>query len=278
MDGKIYVYVNEKKRLLTGKVSIYIGQTTKKINERAGSDGWKYIRDNKNKTCKFANAIEKWGWSSFEGKILIDNVETKEELDKLERLFIAIFDTYENGYNSTKGGGGSLGCHTSGMYGKHLSDESKKKISDSKKGKCSGENHPMYGKKHSEETKNKIKEARKKQTGENHPMHGKKLDEGRKEKLLKACEELWKTEEFRKMQSEKALGNEWAIRRKVFCVELDMTFDCINDAKKYMMDKYNQKCHNISYACNGKRETCGVIVINEEKIKLHWKYIDTVND
>ena len=278
MNGKIYVYVNEKKRILTGVVSVYIGQTTRELSERAGIDGWKYIRDNKNKTCKFANAIEKWGWDSFEGKVLMDGIETKKELDKLEKMFISIFDSYENGYNSTRGGDGSIGCHTTGMYGKEHSEETKRKISDSRKGKNTGENHHMYGKKHSEDSKEKIKEARKKQVGENHPMYGKKLNEEHKEKLRKACEDLWKTEEFKKMQSDKALGNKWATRRKVFCVELNMEFECIEEAKKYMLEKYNLKCQNISYACNGKRETCGIIVINEKKTKLHWKYIDTVND
>ena len=41
----------------------------------------------------------------------------------------------------------------------------------------------------------------------------------------------------------------------------------IEEAKKYMLEKYNLKCQNISYACNGKRETCGIIVINEKKTK-----------
>ena len=189
-----------------------------------------------------------------------------------------MFDTYETGYNSTKGGDGSLGCHTTGMSGKSLSEEHRRKISESKKGKLTGENHPMYRKHHSEEAIQKIKEARKRQTGENHPMYGKRVSEEQRKILRKAVEELWKDEEFRKMQKEKALGNDWAIRRKVLCVELNIEFESINDAKRYMMEHYNIKCQNISYACNGKRETCGTLIINDEKIKLHWKYIDTMND
>jgi hypothetical protein len=35
------------------------------------------------------------------------------------------------------------------FYGKHHSEETKKKISESRKGKLIGKNHPMYGKNHS---------------------------------------------------------------------------------------------------------------------------------
>ena len=46
-------------------------------------------------------------------------------------------------------------------YGKHLSEETKKKISDSriKNGSAKGENNPMYGKHHSKDTKEKIRNA-----------------------------------------------------------------------------------------------------------------------
>ena len=46
------------------------------------------------------------------------------------------------------------------FYGKHHSDETKKKISKNRKGKCVGENHPFYGKKHSEEELKKMSENR----------------------------------------------------------------------------------------------------------------------
>lgn len=41
------------------------------------------------------------------------------------------------------------------FYGKHHTEESKKKISQSRKGKNVGEDHPFYGKHHTEETKQK---------------------------------------------------------------------------------------------------------------------------
>ena len=49
------------------------------------------------------------------------------------------------------------------MYGKHLSEETKKKLSESQK----GENSPMYGKHLSEETKKKLSESHKGKTSSN---------------------------------------------------------------------------------------------------------------
>lgn len=47
------------------------------------------------------------------------------------------------------------------MYGKHHTEESKKKMSLSKKGKYTGEDNPFYRKKHSEESRRKMSDAHK---------------------------------------------------------------------------------------------------------------------
>ena len=46
------------------------------------------------------------------------------------------------------------------FYGKHHTEETKKKISEARKGKTQGENHPFYGKHHSQESLNKISQSR----------------------------------------------------------------------------------------------------------------------
>jgi hypothetical protein len=56
------------------------------------------------------------------------------------------------------------------LFGKHPSEESRKKMSDAH----SGENHHMFGKHHSEETIQKMSDA---QSGENHHNFGKHLSE-----------------------------------------------------------------------------------------------------
>ena len=47
------------------------------------------------------------------------------------------------------------------MYGKHHSEESRKKMREAQKGKRTGKDNPFYGKTHSEETRKKWSEARK---------------------------------------------------------------------------------------------------------------------
>jgi predicted transcriptional regulator len=87
---------------------------------------------------KFYNAIRKYGDSNFEWEI-IDTASSKKELDKKEAYYIEQYNSYEDGYNSTKEAHG-------GFYGPH-SDESKKKMSKAQSGKHNG----FYGKTHTKE-------------------------------------------------------------------------------------------------------------------------------
>lgn len=77
----------------------------------------------------------------------------------------------------------------------------------------SGENHPMYGKHHSEESKKKMREARIKfhqehpdfMLGENNPMYGKHHTEERKKMMSEKMKEYW-TDEKRIEFSKKFSG------------------------------------------------------------------------
>jgi len=71
------------------------------------------------------------------------------------------------------------------FYGKHHTEETKKKISESKSGKCTGKNNPMYGKNHTEETKIKMSENHVDVSGKNNPMYGKNHTKKSKEKISK---------------------------------------------------------------------------------------------
>ena len=153
----VYAHINK----INGK--IYVGQTCQNPKER-----WDNGRGYKGCTY-FYNAIQKYGWNSFEHEIIASNL-TKEEADNFEKLLIDKLNLLdqEYGYNLREGGShGHISEDTkqkmrdsqSGekhhMYGKHLPEETKKKISKAK----SGEKNHFYGKQHSDESKQKISEA-----------------------------------------------------------------------------------------------------------------------
>jgi group I intron endonuclease len=57
----------------------------------------------------FARAIRKYGSEAFDLSVL-QECQKADELDAAERYWIRELNTYENGYNSTLGGDGKLGC------------------------------------------------------------------------------------------------------------------------------------------------------------------------
>lgn len=123
--------INEKK---------YIGITGQNPKRRwQGGKGYKT-------QPHFWNAIQKYGWNNFKHEILFDDL-TKEEAEAKEIELIAEWKTNqpEYGYNSTTGG--------EGVHGYVITNEYLQKLRDSVK---RGVEHPMYGKHHSEETRKKI--------------------------------------------------------------------------------------------------------------------------
>lgn len=99
-------------------------------------------------SCRFYNAIQKYGWDNFKHEILFENL-TKEEAEQKEIELIGFYKSNqrEYGYN-IQNGGNSIG---------KISEETKKILSELNK----GENHPRYGKHLSAETKEKISIANK---------------------------------------------------------------------------------------------------------------------
>lgn len=112
--GIIYIAQNT----VNGK--LYIGQTTKPLGTRKQG----HLADSKRYDTNFYRAIKKYGWDSFEWKILYDNVPINK-LNAVETWSIANYDSYHKGYNSTPGGKANPVC----------SAETRKKISRSKTGK-----------------------------------------------------------------------------------------------------------------------------------------------
>lgn len=92
---KVYCYTNKQTD------EKYIGVTCKTLKQRAGKNGRDYLRSN----TKFAQAITKYGWDSFDVSIL-DTTTDDREASKLERYYIEMFESYKDGigYNKNRGG------------------------------------------------------------------------------------------------------------------------------------------------------------------------------
>lgn len=158
--------------MLENKINrkIYIGQTIRPIKTRLEEH-----RTGKSTSCQaIYNAIQKYGWDSFEKDWYECPVE---DLNFDEELLVREMGTLSpDGYNLREGGGnnGKMSEETKRkmseaqlgdkhhMFGKTLNDDHKQKISGALQGENShwygktGEKHHMFGKTHSEETKQKI--------------------------------------------------------------------------------------------------------------------------
>ena len=77
----------------------YVGQTTIGFDNRYPS-GWLY-KHSKKDTVK--HDLELYGEDSFEYTKIFKVAHSQYELDKLEAYYIDYYDSYENGYNETRG-------------------------------------------------------------------------------------------------------------------------------------------------------------------------------
>lgn len=251
---KIYKHTN----LINGKS--YIGQTSAKNPNTRWAGGSGYSRRNP----VFYNAIKKYGWENFSHEILIDNIQTLEEANKLEIELIAKYHTWIrdpecNGYNTTTGGSGR--SH-------EQSEETKQKISDSLKGRVFSEEHLA---KINKTLKRKpiicietgliyesISEAAR-QTG----IRRENIKTAINGKRLSAGGYHWAKVDDLETQKDlvELNGKCKAAKRKVICVETGEVYESITAAARWL--QVNQSA--ISGVLSGRQKT----------VKgLHWKYKD----
>lgn len=151
----------------------YIGQTTRNIEDRVGEHFFYAAKQETNH--KFYNALKKYpnkeDWLIEE----IDNTASSvEELNELEIRYIAAYDTFNSGYNSTLGGFGCSGYERSDEWKEAQSQRRKDyflteegiAFKEQQKEKFKSNNPGSYtnpsrfkGRNHTEVSKKKIAEA-----------------------------------------------------------------------------------------------------------------------
>ena len=239
--GIIYVYFNKAKYEKEGVEKYYVGQTVGTMEQRAGKDGRRYNWDNLDCNNKFANGIRKWGWNSFEGRVLEEVYE--EDLNELEKFYIEYFDSYKNGYNSTLGGEGTRG-------------------------------HNPYANK-TEEEMEEIKEKKSKSLS---IVNKKRFQDPKlREKLSIARRKCWEDQERRKKQSEtikkswenKELREKLSISQKKLWEDKEYREKQSETVKKHWKDQEYREKQNIArrkcWEDKEKRKK------QSETIKKSWK-------
>ncbi|MEN6290516.1 MAG: NUMOD3 domain-containing DNA-binding protein [Methanobacterium sp.] len=141
---------------------------------------------------------KKYGKNIFDRVIIEDNIETVELLNSKEMYYIELYDTFNDGYNSTIGGeGGGHWIYTKTedeildikrkksekLKNRIFSDETRKKMSESAKNKILTDEHKKNiseavkkrgGFPHTEKTKEKLSKI---MSGRKNPEHSKFMRE-----------------------------------------------------------------------------------------------------
>lgn len=117
--------------MVTNKANgkVYIGQTATSFARRWSRHRWDARRGNNN--C-FHAALRRYGSENFEACVLVVG-PAGEWIKDLEVRAIALYNSFNEGYNGTKGGDG--GCGSKARLGKRHTSETCAKISAARKGR-----------------------------------------------------------------------------------------------------------------------------------------------
>lgn len=270
----IYMYTNK----VNGKV--YIGQTNQGLTGRAGKEGSRYEH-----CSAFWNAIQKYGWDSFEPTILEENL-SPEEANELEVYYISFFKATDKafGYNIHKGGvdHSPVSEETHKKLSEHMKERwqqpgVKEKYSQLMKEKWADPEYRAKMKKAiqegkkptlSEEGRKRISEARKAYIAEHGtPTQGK----GHTEEARKKIAESKKGEKNPMYGKHHTQEHKDYLRKKlgtkVQCIETEEIFDSQKQAAAWAGLK---KADGIGLCCRGVQQTSGKHP--ETGQPLHWQY------
>ena len=131
--------VYQHRNLKNGKS--YIGMTSREPKKR-WNNGWGYKNN-----LRMWNDIQNSDWNKDWEHNILGQFKNKDEALNVEEIFIWLFDSTNEGYNTSSYGSSSY----------KRTDKTRRKNSES----MTGEKNPMYGKHHSEDTKRKMSEAHK---------------------------------------------------------------------------------------------------------------------
>ena len=232
---------------------VYIGITKQKCEDRWRHDGLGY----KTQT-KFFRAILKYGWDNFEHIILFENLSELEASQK-ERELIALYDSYNNGYNADLGG--STTNH---------SPETLEKMRQS-----------MLGKKHTQETKDKISATKDKEKVsvtcvETQKVYKSVADASTetgadRSSIIKCCKGImlsaggftWRYTDPERYEKYKHTIETRVNKSKkaVLCIETNITYETVRAASQATGADESA----IVKVCKGKQKTAA---------KFHWKYAE----
>ena len=235
---KIVNNINEK---------VYIGQS---INIKARwKDHINTLNRNDSRCTLLQRAWNKYGQENFSFEIL--ELCSEDMLDEIEIKYIDLYDSCNKGYNIESGGNKNkcLSDETKQKIrevhiGKIIPDDVRQKMSKSRTGKNNG----MYGKHHSDESKRKISAAKKGMPG--HTQTDYQKERARIANLGKVV-----SEETRNKISQANKGNIPYNRnpRSVYCIELNKIFENVSSAGKEL----DIRSSNIIACCEHTRKTCG---------------------
>lgn len=277
-------YVVYKHTTPSGKC--YVGITGQNPPEKRWRNGYGYKSNE-----YFVRAIKKYSWDNIKHEIIISGL-TKEEAEQKEIELIAYYksDNRNYGYNIEHGGNAvgkmaeetrqkiiqnmpDLSGENHPLYGKHLSEETKRKISESHKGKTASEETRRklseIHKNISDETRRKMSESRK---GEKNHNYGKKmpfetrmkLSEAHKGKKL-SKEHVEKIRENSKKQYTEELKNKLININSIEISQYDKEGNFIRNWKSEAEANRGTGIYGINACCRDQRKKAGGFI---------WRYAD----
>ena len=198
---------------------MYVGQTTKSLEYRKKQHINAALQQHNN--MYIGRAIKKYGPDNFDWEILHSDIFDIEILNQLEIFYVGYYDTFNSGYNLTEGGGGGVGFK--------FSEKSRKRMSTARIDKYTGKNHPMYGRHHSEETKRKLSITH---SGKNNSNHGKHLSAETRKKISISGKGRIFTDSHKQKIADSQLGKNNSVA-KVVMIGINY-FNTLNEAAKFL--------------------------------------------